>query len=181
MQKYYIQYGDAEKKEVTKKEWIIAERAAGFRPKMASTDKGYMDVCATGGFTSGKTNGSIITENGLECPICHASVDVYYSEEHDLVECPVCNTEYEYVWNKLIGKRRGRFEHFKGGIYVLICEGQLESDPDNPDAYMTVYRSEETGKIWIRPKVIFNGNKEIPDGTGIKLIKRFRPIKKRKY
>ena len=45
--------------EVTKQEWIKAERAAGFRPKMSSDDPRYMDTCATGGFSSGNTSGKI--------------------------------------------------------------------------------------------------------------------------
>ena len=38
--------------EVTKAEWIKAERAAGFRPKLSSDHPRYMQVCATGGFYS---------------------------------------------------------------------------------------------------------------------------------
>jgi len=56
--KYFLEEGEG-KKEVTRKEWIQAERAAGFRPKMASTDPGYMDTCATGGFTGNGISGSI--------------------------------------------------------------------------------------------------------------------------
>lgn len=37
---------------VSKADWIRAERAAGFRPKMASDDPRYMETCATGGFSS---------------------------------------------------------------------------------------------------------------------------------
>ena len=45
--------------EVTKEEWIRAERSAGFRPKIQSTDPMYMKVCATGGFSSGYIQGII--------------------------------------------------------------------------------------------------------------------------
>lgn len=46
--------------EVPKAEWIRAERAAGFRPKMASDDPRYMDTPATGGFySSGGISGRI--------------------------------------------------------------------------------------------------------------------------
>lgn len=38
--------------EVSRDEWIRAERAAGFRPKMASDDPRYMQTQATGGFSS---------------------------------------------------------------------------------------------------------------------------------
>jgi len=45
--------------EVTKEKWIKAERVAGFRPKMSSDQPGYMDTCATGGFSGGGTSGRI--------------------------------------------------------------------------------------------------------------------------
>lgn len=44
--------------EVSKEDWIKAERAAGFRPKLWSGDPNYMKVCATGGF-SGQISGTI--------------------------------------------------------------------------------------------------------------------------
>lgn len=40
------------KREVTLEEFCKAERAAGFRPKMPSTDPRYMTTPATGGFGS---------------------------------------------------------------------------------------------------------------------------------
>jgi hypothetical protein len=46
-------------REVSKLEFIKAEREAGFRPKMASNDPRYMTVCATGGF-AGAYKGGII-------------------------------------------------------------------------------------------------------------------------
>lgn len=45
---------------VSKEDWIKAERAAGFRPKLPSDDPRYMKVCATGGFGgSGGISGGI--------------------------------------------------------------------------------------------------------------------------
>lgn len=38
--------------EVSRADWIKAERYAGFRPKLSSDDPRYMQVCATGGFYS---------------------------------------------------------------------------------------------------------------------------------
>lgn len=46
------------------------------------------------------------------------------------------------------------YQHFKGGFYVLLCEA-LHSETQEP---MVVYQSCETGKIWVRPKVMFFGN-----------------------
>ena len=45
--------------EVSKGEFIAAERVAGFYPKCASTDQKYMDTCATGGFGCGGVSGKI--------------------------------------------------------------------------------------------------------------------------
>lgn len=45
--------------EVSKAEWIKAERAAGFRPKLWSGDPNYMAVCATGGWGGAGVQGRI--------------------------------------------------------------------------------------------------------------------------
>lgn len=45
--------------EVSKDEWIKAERRAGFRPKLWSGDPNYMKVCATGSFGDGQISGTI--------------------------------------------------------------------------------------------------------------------------
>lgn len=53
MNKYYLSatLGDQNiEREVTLEEYCKAERAAGFRPKMASDDPRYMTPPATGGF-----------------------------------------------------------------------------------------------------------------------------------
>ena len=53
MDKYYLKADfQKEKQEVTKEEFIQAERAAGFRPK-------YGDGVATGGFSGGGVSGYI--------------------------------------------------------------------------------------------------------------------------
>lgn len=48
---------------VTKAEWIKAERAAGFRPKMSSDDPAYMDTYATGGFGNGQISGALTVDD----------------------------------------------------------------------------------------------------------------------
>jgi len=45
--------------EVTKEDWIKAERSAGFRPKLWSGDPAYMTTCATGGWSSSGISGRI--------------------------------------------------------------------------------------------------------------------------
>ncbi|CAH2894736.1 MULTISPECIES: DUF1653 domain-containing protein [Paraburkholderia] len=44
-----------------------------------------------------------------------------------------------------------RYRHYKGGIYELICEATLESDPA---ITMIVYRA-ANGTIWTRPASVF--------------------------
>lgn len=45
--------------EVSKSDWIKAERGAGFRPKMSSDDPNWWDTCATGGFSANSIEGRI--------------------------------------------------------------------------------------------------------------------------
>lgn len=44
-----------------------------------------------------------------------------------------------------------RYRHYKGGIYEIVCEAKLESDPT---VIMMIYRSHD-GSIWARPKDMF--------------------------
>lgn len=44
-----------------------------------------------------------------------------------------------------------QYRHYKGGIYEIVCEALLESDPG---VVMVVYRSEE-GLVWTRPRDVF--------------------------
>lgn len=64
MTRYILKHSAFGEKEVTKEEWIKAERAAGFRPKCASDDPRYWTEPATGGFTGSGMSGSIIYEQG---------------------------------------------------------------------------------------------------------------------
>lgn len=49
---------------VSKEDWIKAERAAGFRPKLWSGDPAYMTTYATGGFGgSGGINGTLTADD----------------------------------------------------------------------------------------------------------------------
>jgi hypothetical protein len=60
-----------------------------------------------------------------------------------------------------------RYEHYKGGIYELLCEATLESDL----TLMVVYRAAD-GSIWTRPKDVFF---QWIDVDGI-MTQRFAPI-----
>lgn len=61
-----------------------------------------------------------------------------------------------------------KYVHFKGGIYDLICEAKLES---NPQVIMVIYRSHD-GTTWARPRDVFH---ELVEYDG-KLVHRFEPI-----
>jgi len=61
-----------------------------------------------------------------------------------------------------------KYRHYKGGIYEIVCEAKLESDPS---VIMMVYKNEE-GMIWTRPKSAFF---EMVECAG-KTVARFAPI-----
>jgi hypothetical protein len=61
-----------------------------------------------------------------------------------------------------------RYRHYKGGIYELICEATLESDPT---VTMIVYKA-ANGTIWTRPASVFF---ELVEQEGVK-VPRFAPI-----
>ncbi len=61
-----------------------------------------------------------------------------------------------------------KYRHYKGGIYELICEALLESDPNT---IMMVYQAED-GPIWTRPRDVFF---ELVQHEGI-TVQRFSPI-----
>jgi hypothetical protein len=44
-----------------------------------------------------------------------------------------------------------KYRHYKGGLYEILCEAQLEADPA---ITMVIYQS-EAGMIWVRPKTAF--------------------------
>ena len=51
--------GEKIEREVTLEEFCKAERAAGFRPKLSSSDPRYMTTLATGGFSGNGVSGSV--------------------------------------------------------------------------------------------------------------------------
>lgn len=61
-----------------------------------------------------------------------------------------------------------KYRHYKGGMYELVCEARLESDPD---VIMIIYRAQD-GATWARPREVFF---EWIEFEG-KLVKRFEPI-----
>lgn len=61
-----------------------------------------------------------------------------------------------------------KYRHYKGGIYEIICEAQLESAPET---IMMVYKSEE-GSIWTRPREQFFEFVQHEGNT----VQRFAPI-----
>ena len=61
-----------------------------------------------------------------------------------------------------------QYQHFKGGIYDIVCEAILESDPT---VTMVVYRA-ANGTIWTRSKTVFF---ELIEHEG-KMVQRFTEI-----
>ncbi len=61
-----------------------------------------------------------------------------------------------------------KYRHYKGGIYEIVCEALLESDPT---VTLMIYRS-HNGSIWARPKDVFFEMVQV-DG---KAVQRFAPI-----
>ncbi len=61
-----------------------------------------------------------------------------------------------------------KYRHYKGGIYEIVCEAQLESDPT---VIMIVYGSED-GLIWTRPRDAFFEFVQHEGNT----VQRFTPI-----
>lgn len=54
-----------------------------------------------------------------------------------------------------------RYRHYKGGVYELVCEAELEAD----HTPVMVYRGED-GRIWVRPKAVFFETVEL-DGAQV--------------
>jgi hypothetical protein len=60
-----------------------------------------------------------------------------------------------------------RFQHYKGGIYELVCEAIQEADL----VPVIVYRA-ENGTVWVRPRSVFFESIEIEGRT----VQRFTRI-----
>lgn len=61
-----------------------------------------------------------------------------------------------------------KYRHYKGGIYEVVCEAKLESDPH---VIMMIYRA-ANGTIWARPSDVFFEQVQC-DGKG---VPRFAPL-----
>ena len=61
-----------------------------------------------------------------------------------------------------------KYRHYKGGIYEIVCEAQLEAEPK---VIMIVYKGED-GTIWTRPRDVFF---EMVLHEGL-MVQRFSPI-----
>lgn len=61
-----------------------------------------------------------------------------------------------------------KYRHYKGGIYELMCEARLESDPN---VIMIVYQAGD-GSIWTRPRAVFFERVQHEGNT----VQRFTPI-----
>lgn len=59
LKQIYFLNSDNKKNQVTKEEWIKAERNAGFNPSISITSPQYMKVCVTVGFSKNGISGTI--------------------------------------------------------------------------------------------------------------------------
>jgi hypothetical protein len=68
MTKYFLKAEHQDKEEqVTKEQFIRAERNVGFHPKCAHDSPNYWTTCATGGFSGSGMSGRIeYTEDGVQ-------------------------------------------------------------------------------------------------------------------
>ena len=60
-----------------------------------------------------------------------------------------------------------KYRHYKGGIYEIVCEAKLESDPE---VIMIIYKA-ANGTIWARPSSVFFEVVQLEDRT----VQRFAP------
>lgn len=61
----------------------------------------------------------------------------------------------------------GRYKHYRGGEYEVLCVARLEGDEAKE---MVVYKSIEHGDAWIRPVTEFLGQAKSGDYTGPRFI-----------
>lgn len=106
VKKYFLSFQGLEK-EVTKEEWIKAERGAGFYSKFGS------DHEATGGFSSGGISGSIRYEDPKSEPIFYRG-----KGEHSV-------NQLELIIHQLLEK-----EHHINAPYAEECIKRLNSLSD---------------------------------------------------
>lgn len=64
--------------------------------------------------------------------------------------------------------KKGIYQHFKGGVYEVIDFAKHSETLEE----MVIYKSIDTGMIWVRPKSMWNEYKEL-DG---KKVQRFTYI-----
>lgn len=85
-----------------------------------------------------------------------------HNEEFNIVETEVTQEDSEAL---LLS---GVYEHFKGGMYSIICTALNSEDLRKT----VVYQSLEDGKVWVRDFEEFIGEKVTDEGT----VKRFNLI-----
>ncbi len=62
--------------------------------------------------------------------------------------------------------KKGKYLHFKGGIYEVLMEAKHSETLEE----MVVYRHLDTRKVWVRPKKMFLEEVEV-DGRNIPRFK----------
>lgn len=62
----------------------------------------------------------------------------------------------------------GLYRHFKGGIYEVVGVGKLSEEEK---VEMVIYKSQETGVIWLRPIEMFLEKIERENYNGPRFVK----------
>jgi len=61
------------------------------------------------------------------------------------------------------------YRHYKGGLYRLLMDATDEATMTQ----VVIYRSEETGRVWVRPRASWLDHWDTSDGTR---VRRFEPV-----
>ncbi len=56
-----------------------------------------------------------------------------------------------------------KFKHYKGGEYELVCFATHSETQED----LVVYKSLETGKVWVRPREMFFGKAQNKFGVEV--------------
>ena len=62
----------------------------------------------------------------------------------------------------------GVYEHYKGGLYRVLCSGQHTET----DEAVVVYEAVKDGRVWVRPVEVFTGH---VSAMGVQ-YRRFKPV-----
>lgn len=146
----------------------IGQFRAGNEVRFANDKQCYEPMVVT---TSNKTGNSILYT-------CLTKRGKYYQVYHnELVrtgrDYPQIREVLEIMNGKATPEKRkapapdpaklGCYRHYKGGFYMVIANGYLESTGEPA----VIYKSHDTGKVWVRSLANWSETVEVCDANGI--------------